>query len=229
MRWLSHVISLVVAVLLLPSFRNPIAEELSMGTPRLLEEQQGDVAWSWSNGDFVGGVLRSSEYARNEAWPPLVEAEEAQPSLFYVQWGSGGQRTIRCESQSDRYAYCPTYTNGRVRLERQLSNAPCRQYQSWGADGDGSGIWVRNGCRAVFVVGGGGWGGGGWGSGGGGRTIVCKSEGFRYNRCPVYQGRGRVTLSRQLSDASCVRGSSWGVDRDGIWVNNGCAAEFTIR
>jgi Protein of unknown function (DUF3011) len=138
------------------------------------------------------------------------------------------QKTIRCESQNDRHAYCPTYTTGRVRLQRQLSNAPCRQYEDWGAEGDGSGIWVRNGCRGIFVVNYYGWGGGGW-SGGDWGTVTCKSEHYEYNHCPIGRGGGRVRLSRQLSDASCVRGSSWGVDRYGIWVNNGCAAEFTIR
>ena len=64
----------------------------------------------------------------------------------------GGSRTITCESQRGRYAYCRTNTLGRVRLERRLSDAPCRQYDTWGADGDGSGIWVSDGCRGVFVV-----------------------------------------------------------------------------
>jgi len=178
--------------------------------------------------DLEDGSLPSAGYNGNDEWLSSESTGETQPHLMPVQWGSGGRRTVRCESQNDRYAYCPTYTYGRVRLQQQLSNSPCRQYESWGSDGDGSGIWVRNGCRAVFVVGGG--GGGGWGGwGGGGGAITCKSEHYRYNRCPVYQGRGRVRLSRQLSDASCVRGSSWGVDREGIWVDRGCAAEFTIQ
>ena len=202
-------------------FRSARAEEFNteLSDPSIqwleytLEQEQGSVA------------------AQENGW--LMDGEErTQPPLMHAQWGSGGRRTVRCESQNNRYAYCPTYTNGRVRLQQQLSNTPCRQYDTWGEEGDGSGIWVRNGCRAVFVVGGGGgggWGGGGGGGGGWGGTITCKSENFRYNRCPVYQGRGRVRLTRQLSNASCVRGSSWGVDRDGIWVNNGCAAEFEIR
>jgi len=205
-----HTAVFLVGVLLVPTLKNAVAE----GLPA-----ESLVPW------LEDESLSSVEGAQNEVW--LREGEEEnQPHVTYVQWGSGGRRTVRCESQNDRYAYCPTYTGGRVRLQQQLSKAPCRQYETWGAEGGGSGIWVRNGCRAIFSVGGGGSGGGG---GGWGRTITCKSEHFRYNRCPVYQGRGRVRLSRQLSDASCVRGSSWGVDQDGIWVNNGCAAEFTIQ
>jgi hypothetical protein len=62
------------------------------------------------------------------------------------------QRTIKCESRQSDYNYCPTHTTGRVELSEQLSKASCTEYQTWGADGDGSGIWVREGCRAVFTV-----------------------------------------------------------------------------
>ena len=211
MRRSLHSAVLTAVMVFLPIFKNAAAEGPYVRSLEPLSEDES---------------LSSVGDAQNEAWL-LEDAEETQPHLTYVQWGSGGRRTVRCESENNRYAYCPTYTYGRVRLQEKLSDAPCRQYETWGTDGDGSGIWVRNGCRAIFSVGSG--GGGGWGGGGGGGTITCKSERFRYNRCPVYTGGRRVRLSRQLSDASCVRGSSWGVDRDGIWVNNGCAAEFTIQ
>lgn len=141
------------------------------------------------------------------------------------QGGSG--RTITCESRSGRYNYCRTGTIGRVRLQRQLSDTPCQEYYTWGADYDGSGIWVADGCRGVFVVearrppypGGG---------GGGGRTIICKSEHYDYNHCRV-ERRGQVRLQRQLSDTRCIRGDNWGVDRSGIWVDRGCSAEFVIE
>ena len=226
MRRLVLVISLMISIFLLLAFRNAQAEEINSGLPEsairwledVFEQQPSEVSMEEEMSEFTGST-------QEDEW--LLGMQGIQPHLTYVQWGAGGRRTVRCESQDDRYAYCPTYTQGRVRLQKQLSNASCREYETWGVEGDGSGIWVRNGCRAIFVVRseGGGWGGGG----DGGRTITCKSEHFQYNRCPVYRGRGRVRLGRQLSDTSCVRGSSWGVDRDGIWVNNGCAAEFEIR
>src|SRR5207237_9763441 len=61
-------------------------------------------------------------------------------------------QTIRCESVGDKHTYCPTNTMGEVEMVRQLSKTRCEQYDTWGADGDGSGVWVRNGCRAEFVV-----------------------------------------------------------------------------
>ena len=155
------------------------------------------------------------------------------PTLVFAQWGHGGRRTIKCESESNRYAYCRTYTTGRVELSKRLSKASCREYETWGATGDGSGIWVRNGCRAEFVVREHHWnwgGGGGRDWDGGERTFTCKSEHYDYNHCPVPGGKARkIKLVRQLSDASCVRGSSWGEDRYGIWVNNGCAGEFEAK
>lgn len=37
---------------------------------------------------------------------------------------------------------------------------------------------------------------------------------------------GRVRLTRRLSDKACVQNRSWGYDRNGIWVDNGCRAVF---
>ena len=59
---------------------------------------------------------------------------------------------VQCESQARRHTYCRTGAYGRVLLERRLSDASCREYDTWGADRDGAGVWVRDGCRAVFVV-----------------------------------------------------------------------------
>ncbi len=144
-------------------------------------------------------------------------------------------RTIKCESRGGKYTYCRTGTFGPVRLQRQLSGTACVPYDTWGADADGGGVWVWNGCRATFVVGGG-WGPPGpahggrpphGGGGGGGRTVTCKSEGFSYNRCPIGHARD-VRLQKNLSDTRCVRNDNWGLDRGGIWVDRGCAGRFSV-
>lgn len=55
-------------------------------------------------------------------------------------------------------------------------------------------------------------------------TFRCESRDRRTTRCPT---RGyRVQLIRQYSDMPCVRGRSWGQDRYGVWVTNGCRALF---
>ena len=153
----------------------------------------------------------------------------------------GGGRdgdTIRCESSGEKYAYCETQTVGRVEMLKQLSKSPCVQYESWGADSDGSGIWVRNGCRADFLVREErGWRG--WRRRGRDRDrdddrgqasrIRCASKDWSYQQCEV---RGRVEdarVARQISKTRCERDDNWGTDRRGIWVDRGCDAEFEVN
>ena len=60
-------------------------------------------------------------------------------------------RQVRCESRDYRQEFCRAETSGGVRLARQLGDAACSQGRTWGTTR--SGIWVSNGCRAVFDVG----------------------------------------------------------------------------
>jgi hypothetical protein len=58
--------------------------------------------------------------------------------------------------------------------------------------------------------------------------ITCESRGNRREYCAV-EGRGEVTMVRQIGRAECIRGRTWGIDEGGIWVQNGCRAEFQIE
>jgi hypothetical protein len=40
--------------------------------------------------------------------------------------------------------------------------------------------------------------------------------------------RGGVQLVRQRSDAACIQGRTWGIDRGGVWVDRGCRADFAV-
>ena len=63
------------------------------------------------------------------------------------------RQTVTCESRGGRSEYCSTgMRRADVRLDRQLSDAPCREHDTWGTDRNGGGIWVDRGCRAVFSV-----------------------------------------------------------------------------
>ena len=62
------------------------------------------------------------------------------------------RQTMTCESRGGKSEYCPTGRRGDVRLARQLSDAPCREHDTWGTDQDGGGIWVDRGWRAIFSV-----------------------------------------------------------------------------
>lgn len=139
--------------------------------------------------------------------------------------------TIRCESKGGRRR-CAFDTRGEVSISvrRQLSITECVEGQNWGWErGE---VWVTDGCRADFLIvprrwerdrdrdrdrrdryd---------------GQTIVCESNG-RYHRCDVRIPFG-VRLERQLSRNDCIRGRSWDYDRNGIWVDNGCRAEFFVE
>ena len=56
--------------------------------------------------------------------------------------------------------------------------------------------------------------------------ITCGSNNNNYNYCRVNTGNN-VRLERKLSFSSCNYGYDWGYDGRGIWVNNGCRAEFS--
>ena len=58
-------------------------------------------------------------------------------------------------------------------------------------------------------------------------TVTCESPNGGYKSCPV-DTRGGVTLSRQLSSQGCWENDTWGYDRNRIWVNNGCRAQFDV-
>jgi len=55
--------------------------------------------------------------------------------------------------------------------------------------------------------------------------IVCESRNRNFNECRV-QTDNNVRLVRQISRDECRRNRSWGFDRNRIWVDRGCRAEF---
>ncbi len=168
----------------------------------------------------------------------VLAAATALPASSAPQYyGTGG--TIRCESNDGRTRECAT-GGGRVVIERQISSSACIEGRSWGYGRNG--IWVSQGCRADFrIVGNGGYQGGnyggnygndrygnnGYGSNGYGNNQVvrCESNDGRNRTCPM-DTRGGVQLVRQLSNTACIEGRNWGANRGGVWVTDGCRAEF---
>jgi len=143
-----------------------------------------------------------------------------------AQYGYEPAQRFRCESNDGRTNQCRVDTRGGVVLVRQLSRGACIEGRTWGWDRRG--VWVAEGCRAEFEVGGGyaGHPGGGYGDGyGGGSVIRCESHNGRQNYCDL-DVRGGVVLVRQLSRGACIEGHNWGWDRRGVWVSQGCRAEF---
>jgi hypothetical protein len=58
-------------------------------------------------------------------------------------------------------------------------------------------------------------------------SVTCESNDNRRNVCRI-ETRGGVRLARQKSDAPCVQGRTWGYNRNAIWVDRGCRAEFEV-
>ncbi|HEX5305385.1 MAG TPA: DUF3011 domain-containing protein [Dyella sp.] len=59
--------------------------------------------------------------------------------------------------------------------------------------------------------------------------LQCDSNKKRYQMCRVDVGRrGHVRLVRQMSDARCTEGYSWGWNRAGVWVAHGCRGRFVV-
>ena len=131
---------------------------------------------------------------------------------------------IPCSSEDGEKHYCEADTRHGARLVRQRSTASCKENESWGYDEQG--IWVDKGCAGDFTLGG---GHAGTEPGGTevGQTLTCASENGRRTQCPADTTNG-VQLVRQLSEARCKEGSSWGHDKNGIWVDKGCRGEFVV-
>lgn len=59
--------------------------------------------------------------------------------------------------------------------------------------------------------------------------LDCHSNKNRYQMCQVDVGRhGHAQLIRQVSDARCSEGYSWGWNRAGVWVDHGCRGRFVV-
>jgi len=135
--------------------------------------------------------------------------------------------TVVCESIDDRRHRCPADTLGQITLGRQLSRkSACVQGRTWGYDKNA--IWVDHGCRAEFLIADNRGMHRDHGPSQATQTIRCESNSKRRTFCAAENHFG-VTLSRELSRNNCVARRTWGSDDDGIWVSNGCRAEFTYR
>ena len=140
-------------------------------------------------------------------------------ALVFPAANVASAQTISCQSEAGARNYCKIETHGSVRLEKQRSTAPCIQGTSWGFDDRG--IWVDKGCAADFTV------------GTEGKVLAhrlrCSSDDGERKHCNVDTRWSKVELVKQLGSTPCTEGSTWGHDEQGIWVDHGCRAEFTIE
>ncbi|MBN2241352.1 MAG: DUF3011 domain-containing protein [Acidobacteria bacterium] len=135
---------------------------------------------------------------------------------------------VTCESRGNRRQECTINASGSVRIMRQLSDAPCVEGRTWGYTQNS--LWVSDGCRGVFAF--------DADSpdrllsrrGGGGQEPLptyarCESIDNRQEECSI-DTSGSVRIIRQISDAPCVEGQTWGYFNNSLWVSDGCRAVF---
>src|SRR5262245_46866040 len=60
-----------------------------------------------------------------------------------------------------------------------------------------------------------------------GVIVTCASKPGERTDCPADTSKG-VALGRSSGEAPCLLGKSWGYDDHGIWVSDGCSAEFVV-
>ena len=167
--------------------------------------------WGWDrNGIWVNqGCAGDFAYQGSGYRPP-------GPSI--------GGNSIACESRDYQQNFCAT--GGRVSrawVAQQQSQAPCIQGRTWGWDGRG--IWVSQGCSAVFS----------FVNGGGpapppmNNSVACESRNYQQNWCSTGRRIGRVWVAEQRSQSPCIQGQTWGWRDNSVWVNGGCSAVFAYE
>jgi hypothetical protein len=132
--------------------------------------------------------------------------------------GFGDAYMVYCASDAMERVWCPADARFGVHLIRQRSEATCIEGQTWGYGKRG--IWADRGCRADFRV------TGDWQSKAF-AFIYCPSDYMQRNFCAA-DTRDGVFIVRQRSESDCVFNRTWGYDRDRIWVDRGCRADFEI-
>ena len=135
--------------------------------------------------------------------------------------------TVVCESSDGRRNRCAADTLGQITLGRQFTGAnKCFEGRTWGYDSNA--IWVDRGCRAEFLIADNGGTGRDRGASQAMQTVVCESESSKRTYCKA-DARFGVKLMREISGNNCVVNQTWGSDGKGVWVSNGCRAEFALK
>ncbi|HEX4883375.1 MAG TPA: DUF3011 domain-containing protein [Casimicrobiaceae bacterium] len=147
--------------------------------------------------------------------------------LAGAAWPAAAQGRLQCESRDYQYQFCATGAGiDGARLVEQRSGAQCVEGRTWGWERRG--VWVTRGCAGVFEI-----------AGArpapvppsapGRNVINCESRDYQYRFCQTDARVVSASVERQISRTQCVLGRTWGWRGNGIWVNEGCEADFRIQ
>lgn len=122
----------------------------------------------------------------------------------------------------DGYRECRVGISGRIKMVMELSDGLCFEGISWGAREQGV-VWVDRGCRASFTidkvqderpkpnV----------------KTANCEAKESGRTVCEGDTKFG-VALVKRLGAGECEIGKNWDFDEKGVWVSDGCHAQFAF-
>jgi DUF3011 family protein len=146
------------------------------------------------------------------------------------------EKSVACSSSDGHRQECPADLHGYVvRDVDQSSRTECVVGRNWGYNDRG--VWVDDGCRATFRFdkSRGGDHPRAWGyrepgnDSGPEQKVRCESKDGRRNECSVNLRGYRIADVREISRADCDIGRNFGYDDRGVWVDDGCRAEFIFE
>jgi hypothetical protein len=120
---------------------------------------------------------------------------------------------VHCVSGDSGRTYCgAAHTHYTI---TGTADPRCVEGKTWGLDERG--IWVENGCVADFdpVIS---------SSVAPGQVLSCTSTGDGRSYCHTIANHRYVLKTIRSGD--CVEGKTWGIDKHGLWVSNGCSGDW---
>jgi hypothetical protein len=135
---------------------------------------------------------------------------------------------VMCDSRGFGRQQCAADLRGyKFASVRNSSSVRCEVGRNFGYDDNG--VWVDQGCRGEFFFTGTGQnivGGYGGQPSPNDLAVRCESRDGRRADCPADLRNYYFRDLRQVSRTQCVQGNNWGFDDRGVWVAQGCRAEF---
>ncbi|HUL34925.1 MAG TPA: DUF3011 domain-containing protein [Candidatus Eisenbacteria bacterium] len=136
-------------------------------------------------------------------------------------------QTLSCGGHDGQEHHCAAETSRGVILLGETGSGRCLRGYSW--DYEANEIWVDHGCAGEFAL-------------MSRRPVAWQQEILPVGKyliscaAPAAQAiycaplpSANAELVRQTGEARCVEGKNWGVDPRGLWLANGCAADFVVR
>jgi len=166
----------------------------------------------------------------------VVAALASACGLAFADDNWAPEKSVACSSNDGHRNECAADLRGyTVRDVDQSSRTECVVGRNWGYTDRG--VWVDDGCRATFKFDKtrGGDHPRAWGyrdrepAAGEEQRVKCESKDGKRNVCDANLRGYRIADVHELSRTDCDIGRNFGYDDRGVWVVDGCRAEFTFE